>query len=481
MKKIFLIVILIVLTLSAITYFWYVETSKKNIVEILPQKPVCYVHLKNADKIINYFASSKLWKNLEGIDIEHLLKESDVPEDVIKEYRKYKDMSESLLVELLLDDYFGKEILLAVYPPRATIEQADGWERLKSSIVLVTRIKSGAKVVNLFTGIFKGIGEEIVIESDKFLEHKVTTIVITDEISLFFAEIENLMILALDKNTVQECIKVAKGEKSSLAQEAIYKETMDNLPSGADTYTYMDYKGYVDFIYDVMALVNFCSTNDLDSDRPEFSSALKQQMSKSMQGLKSYGDASTIGKVNEAKSVVLFDNNKLNIIHKSIFAQRPVVSKALNLVPKNCLAFFWFTLNFEQYWQGLKEQIGENQAFTQIGKDIEKDQQKAAIDELINQFEEKVGIDIENQLFPALGSDMAIIINDFDAEGLVPLPEVTVLCGIKDKAKMEEFIKALLKDFNIDLSTKTVKGTKIEYVALPFGANIQTGYGFFKY
>ncbi|MCK4519462.1 MAG: DUF3352 domain-containing protein, partial [Candidatus Omnitrophica bacterium] len=419
-------------------------------------------------------------KNLEGIDIEHLLKESDVPDDVIKEYGKYKDMSEGLPAELLLDDYFGKEILLAVYPPKTTKEQADSWERLKSSVVLVTRIKTGAKVFNFFTGIFKDIGGEIVIESDKFLDHKITTVIVTDEISLFFAEIENLMILALDKNTVQECLKVAKGKKSSLAQEAIYKETMDGLPSGADTYIYADCKGYVDLLSDIMILANSYFINNLDSDKSEFSSVLKQQMGKSIQGFKSFGYASTIGKNSEAKSVVLIDNDKLNTINKIVFAQRPAVSKALKLVPKNCLAFFWFTLNFEQYWQGLKEQIEENQAFTQIGEDVKQDQQKMGIDELVKQFQNKTGIDIENQLFSALGSDAAIIVNDFDAEGSIPLPEITVLCRINDKAEMEKIIKALLKDSKIDLSAKTVKGGKIEYIALPFGTNLQPGYAFFE-
>src|SRR5690606_3530586 len=63
----------------------------------------------------------------------------------------------------------------------------------------------------------------------------------------------------------------------------------------------------------------------------------------------------------------------------------------------------------------------------------------------ISKAEKKVGLSVKDDVIPAIGNEIAFSINDIRFTGFIPTVDVTLIVGVRDKAKMEKVTTQLEK------------------------------------
>ena len=340
--------------------------------------------------------SSKLWKNIKDIDVELLMEKSGAGNEVMENYQKITETVESVISKLKAEHYFGREVILALYPLAADKDEIEAEDFLACPL-LVTRAKHNGKLADAVVKAAGELGKKVDVKTEKFNESNITTLIFPDKSELFYVNIKEMIFISFSKDRLHECIEISMDKKKSLADESLYQETMSNLPSDAEAYIYLEYENYGRLLKD--AVISFQSqlVSEIDAEfTDEFKKTFEEEIMDQMdvdgqiQGLKSFAMASKIGKISVDKSVTLYDRDKLNLLYKSIMELKSRKSNAVKSAPKDTMAFAWMTIDIEKYWQALKEELKK-------GMEVEN---APSIDEALASVKEETGIDIEGKLIP---------------------------------------------------------------------------------
>lgn len=476
MKKILIIVIGTILLLAAALGIYYkLQLSQPDIDQILPQGAIVYTQASDIKKDWQEFKESRLWRNLKRIDIEEVLRQSGVPKQRISEYLKYKNKTSSFLSGLMLDEFFGEEIGIALYPVKISSLSKEEALNALSGIVIVTRIKPEAKFAESAAKAYNKLGKKIKVTQETYSKHKITNIPITNGLNLSYTTIKNLLIISFGSKYIHACIDTFNKQTPPLSKDEGYKWVKSQSPQKARSIAYINLKKSINILSEIINLAMETSPSSGKNLGQAEESIAK------LQGLKIIGSYST--KDQDISSKVIFlkvDPDLLSPEFESLLSKQPEGNKALNFIPKNTLYYQWSnTLNIKVTWQKIKEELSkELQRNTGRNLPSPAGNRDKMAEMMISNIDKNLGYSLENDILPLIGNEIGGILLDIDTEGFFPIPKLFLFLKVTDSSNAKEILKGIFNKQKVPLKDERYKNTEIRYVSLPFGANLQPAYVF---
>ncbi|MEA3560711.1 MAG: DUF3352 domain-containing protein, partial [Candidatus Omnitrophota bacterium] len=306
MKKIIFIVLAVTLILSLGIGIYYLRISGLPIEKVLPEGAAFYINISDIEKSREEFKSTRLWKNIKDIDIETLLEKSGLTSEQITRYKKGVSELFSFKAELLLNEFFGRELTLAVYPIEQILVGPEMIQDAVSKIILVSRIKPKAKFIEFCYRLANKFGRKIQVEYEKYKGYEITIVKLKDNLSLAYTTVGDLLIISLSKKQISICLDVVTKDKPSFYQDKEYIFTKSKLPSSARTVVYNNLEVFFsNFRRFVEA--SFTSQENIDKQKSEILRSLDK-----MTGFKATGFASIPGKISKIKAVSILELSKID-------------------------------------------------------------------------------------------------------------------------------------------------------------------------
>ncbi len=465
MKRNVLIVVVLALVL-AVGIYYGVKFAPRAIETVLPGKVAVYVKFSDIGKQAEELESSKLWKNIKGIDIEMLMEKSGAKKEEIEGYKIAKSEITSFLGGLVIDKYFGKEIAIALYPAQTGEASPDAALKPASNIVLVTRIKPETDFIDFISKILNKFNQKYEIAEENYKDRKMTIVKFNDDVNLVYVRIKDLLVIGLGREAVVSCCDVADKSASSLSQDKDYIATMSKFPKGARNIAYGDMELLVSEFRQFM--YTFIKSHEGTEADPQ--QAVRDKIDKTLNlytGFKTFGYARYPGKIAKEKVVMTIDKSKPIPLYASFYSISPRKNKTLKFAPLNTIYYGWDCFDPKSYWEYLRSELTEQ---------IAKTKQGPSFNDAVAEFEQQSGISIDKDIIPALGDELGIFFIDINLDGLIPMPEFVFFAKVDKKQALDRLADYFLKEGKVNFQSEAYKGIDIKYIDLPSDENFQPAY-----
>ncbi|MFA5164972.1 MAG: hypothetical protein WC481_05350 [Candidatus Omnitrophota bacterium] len=457
MKKPFIAVTVIFIAIAATAAGIYVGyIAKPQAIEsALPAGPVFFVKLFDADRQFEEFRSSRLYKNVEAIDIGMLLEKSGAKKEQAQAVGVWKADISGFIDGLPFEKYFGKEIAVAVYP---------------SGVLFAAKVKPESKIADLFAIMFKKPGKIFEEKEEDCSGRKISVVKIGDRTSVFMVRIKDVMVAGTDKMVVMSCYDAAGRKIPALAQDKDFIGAVSGLEKGAEMAAFGDIGRIAEGLKNAVTAIPEPAGKGISAD---ILKAFKENM-----GLRlgEYGGFGTFfyarypGEIKKSVMTVKIDRSKMIPFLRESYSVAPRGNNTLKFIPPNAIWYGWDTVAWRAYWQYLKEAMI---------KGTPEGVESHGFDDIVAEFESWVDFSIENDLIPALGDEGALCLIDVNYDGLIPSPQFIYIVKVNDKQAID---LVLGKFFRSDIEgeeavkTETYNNVEIKYLDLPFGLAFQPAY-----
>lgn len=471
MKKwIISIVTVLLLFAAGIGFYFWTQQEEWAIEDMLPEGSLIYVDSKNVAKNLKGFTASRLFRSISTMDVPLLLEKSGLKKEQIEQYENLKNQINTVSKNLLLEKFFGQEIVLAVYPvtvgtvgPKALAEAAN-------SFTLVTRLESEAKFVEFMSRFLKTLEMPYTTEEVQYKKYKITNITTPAlsslNIKISYVRIKDFLVLGFGEEVSRRSVDVVTKARTSLAKDKKFLSIKSKFLENSQFMVYVDIETIVSkFKEQIQKVVNAGSADK----------NLNQQVERSFTvwaGFTSLGFSATYGEVITLKTFVNFDKNRMDPALRQIYSYAPMKNTTLDFVPQKSLAYQWnnfYDMNF--YWTQVK------QALADISRSPER-KMEATPEEMIAAWEDVLKLNVERDILPVLGREQGWIFTDINFSGEFPLPELIFFIKITDQVKAENMINTWTKDSAFVLQSEDYKGVGLRYFSLPIRVDLQPGYCF---
>jgi hypothetical protein len=465
MKRSILIVLVLALVLAAGVYY-SVKFAPRAIETVLPGKAAVYIKVSDIEKQADEFRSSKLWKNIKGIDIEMLMEKSGAKKEQIEGYKTAKSEITSFLGGLVIDKYFGKEIAVALYPAETGEASANPASNLASKVILVTRIKPETDFIDFISKILNKFEQKYEIAEENYKGNKITVVKLSDGVGLAYVRIKDLLVMGIGKEAVIPCCDVADKAVSSLSQDKDYVATMSRLPKGARNVIYGD----MELLVSEFRKFIYAAVKPQEAAEAGPRQAFKNQIDKSLSmyaGFKTFAYAGYPGKILAEKTIMIIDRSKLHPFCADFYSIPSRKNKTLKFAPVNTIYYGWSSFAPKAYWEYFR---------SELEKDNDKAKQGRSFNDVLAEFEQKAGMSVDNDIIPALGDELGAFLIDINLDGLIPVPEFVFFTKVNKKKALDGLTGYFLKEGKVKLESEGYKGIDIKYMALPAGEDFQPAY-----
>jgi len=464
MKKIIPIILVVALALGIGTYY-KIKTAKVTIDKIVPEKAVFYMRISDIDKQLEEFRAMRLWWNVRDIRTELLLRESGLPVEQIAQYNAAKAEFLRFVEELELDKFFAEEIAVAVYPSEVSVFDApEALLDIASSIIFISRIDPEAEFSDLILKLCKKFNYQPLLKDQKYKEHELSIVELTDKVELAYAKIEDFLIIGLGRKPVHVCLDVINQDVPSLSKDKDYRLTRRKLSKTTQGITYINLELLLSSLKDLAEEAYERGQIPIDQKNEIMENFAKTA------GFKTVGLASFAGENSKSKTVFTFDKAKMDPAVVKMYSIKPQKNETIDFVPRDVIAYQWTNwFDLELSWDNLQQEISKRPKAVSEGPDPA---------DLIKGMEELLGVSIKEDIIPAVGGESGGFLADVNLEGPFPIPEILFFLKLKDKDTIDKAIDSLMSKSNLMAQSEQHRDISIKYVALPFGTSLQPAYCF---
>lgn len=444
MKKLIIIICILALVLTA-GVIYKLMTIELPVDKVLPSGAIAYIQVSDAQKQIDEFKNTRLWKNVENIDIEMLMGKGRASKKDIEKYRDAKQWFASAFGGSVMNGLFGKEIALAVYPSNILLHG------IASNVILVTRVKPAADFTEFALKLMNRAERKVNVTEEVYDRKKITIIKINDNKELAYTKIKDMLVISIGKTAIVSCIDVSRKYKPSLSQDKDYISAMSKLSKNSSI-----------FFYDNI---------QLSASLIKQSAAPNPQISKTLDlysGFKTLGCAYYM-KDKKLETVFSYNKAAMSLLYAKMYSLAPRKNETIKFAPENAIIYQWGTFDIKSYWEYFKSKIDE-----QFKQGDQRNKMPSPVS-FIPGIEGKLGMSIDNELIPAIGDEIAFILTDINVDGIFPIPEFTVCIKVKNKATIEKLLGSLSQSGSA-FKSEEYKSINLKYIALPFGTSLQPAY-----
>ncbi|HOW36052.1 MAG TPA: DUF3352 domain-containing protein [Candidatus Omnitrophota bacterium] len=463
MKKWIGVIVAAVVVLGMAAGFYYLKISRVSMDSILPAGAAVYVHASDIGKDLKNFQSTKLWSNIQGIDVETLMKESGASQADIETYIRIKAQASTAMTGLLLDKFFSREVGLAIYRSEIGSGGSQALLDALSNIVVITRVKPEAQFVEFMTTLYNKFNQQVNTQTEQYKGYTVTTVEADKGIDIAYVKIKDFLVIGFGKKAAYACVDVAAKSRAPLLQDASYHAAQSRLLKAAHLVVYGNLEAVLTDLrrwFEILA----------DGKMAEKEKNQIQAVLYNLAGLKTLGFSSLPGKIAQGKSVLILDKERMNAELLQAYSRKPQANNTINFVPKEALLYHWSNcFNAKQYWG----------SFTRaMDKEEKKSPDGLSARDRLNDVEKRLGVNIESDVVPLLDNETGGFLYAVDAGMLFPVPKLVFFIKVKDRAAAEKIMDALTADAAALAQTEEYRSVRIKYVSLPLGATLQPGFCF---
>ncbi|MGE0269116.1 MAG: DUF3352 domain-containing protein [Candidatus Omnitrophota bacterium] len=479
MKKVVLIVLIVLLMAGGVTYFFMKKggvnlfvSSQFEIENIMPQKPLFYLELRNTKKNIDKILSTSFWKRLSAVDFDVLLKNNLLSKQEAMVYQILKKSLENPKENEIFRKFFSKDVAFAIYEPDfdfSTLSQA-GTQGLQllldevfSNLSLVTRLDAQSQIAEFISGSFGQLGDNVTIEDEVYKNQEIKIVSIQGVPYKFvYTRIKDLMIMGVGKFAVQKSIDIFQGAANSLSKDNNYLLAKEKYVANPEMITF----------FNIETL--FLSLEEKLDELPglEAQAEMKRQMQQtfdSLRGFKSVNISLAWVDLFEMKFDILYDLKRMSeSTAKYYSACKNEENQSINFTPSNSLAYSWgncFDLSY--YWEETKKEL-----------ELSSVPGQPSVTKQIEQYEQMIGLTIDGDILPAFGDEIGGYMKDIHIDRNFPIPELVLFIKVKDQAKVEKLLGLLKNQPAIMFQSESYNGIGLNYINLPVAEYVSPGYCF---
>ncbi|PIW62376.1 MAG: hypothetical protein COW13_02735, partial [Candidatus Omnitrophica bacterium CG12_big_fil_rev_8_21_14_0_65_50_5] len=361
--------------------------------------------------------------------------------------------------------FLGREVMIAVYKSETAESTFSGEdsadESLLPDVFFISRVPSDIKLKEFFLRWRPGTSRDSGWQAMPYRDHIVYFLAVGDTgLKIAFTRIGDVFVAGLGDRVVRRAIDVYEGARPSLA-----KDTRFHWPS----------KGFgrpdpaVSVYWDTEKIISFIAgaIRAAQTPDPRVDDALNR-----VKGFTTAETSVTWDELLNINSEMYFNPAELSGDTKAyVDGCHPQNNQSLFFTPKDVLVYQWVgCVDFGRYWQNVRK---EAQRLAQ------EKQPEGSSGDAAGDFQTSLGLDIENDVIPALGGEIGWFVNT--GSQFIPLigvkaPQVAIFVKIKDQAKAEQVISVLLNKMSVQPQKEIRQGAQFNYFLTPFGGAVEPAY-----
>ena len=470
MKKLMLVLLIVVVTglvAGGIFMFWQSTRPPLEVGAILPPQPLLFVHMNDIEQNLGEFTQTRFWQILKGIDYIKYMKESGGDEAALKHFDEMRKQLFSEEMKVFAKTFLGKEVAVAVYGGEGNSLDPKNIVNVASQTFLVTRLKPEVKFAEKFSGLIGKMDPNISVEEVDYEKNKIYLISTKGApFKIGYTRINNLLVVGLNEKAARACIDVYRKKNSALQEDEAYLRVRAHAEPEAD---FLGYMNFAKLIGDLKAqIVGWLSANG------EVNELVQKQLDESFKRAKGFelmSFSALGGPLTRLKFDIHYDRNAVDPEVKPLYECSAQDNATLRFIPEHVLGYQWspcYDLNY--YWKQTRDNLGD--AF--LAKGVE-----ANPEEFIAGLEDSLGISIENDIIPALGSEFGWLWTDIAVDRLAPIPQLAMYMKTVDKDKVKNMMSDLIaKQSFVRPEIESVGGEDVYYFKIPLVDNLEPAYSF---
>ncbi|MDP8213116.1 MAG: hypothetical protein P9X22_07520 [Candidatus Zapsychrus exili] len=470
MKKTIIIAVcaLLVLTIVGISVF-YVTKPSLSIEDVLPKDPLIYLKVSDIQGAAVKVITSDLFKSVMNIDYDMLLDKEVITKEQKSTFDSIREKSAILSENIILARLLGKEVAIALYPGKLDIK-FDGnvnpddimriIENFVSNISIAVHLQPEIKFLEFISkfSLNKDVSQ-FEQEVLNYKEKEIRIITIPDSgLEVGYVEIGDLLIVGLGDKSAKAAVDVFRGDKGSLDKDSNIIEARKNYVESATLISLLNIEGLISLV------------ENKSQEFPKTTQEVQGQQDKTSQLLDSYSGfrfvtiSSRWGDISEFKFNAHIDRDKFNNV-PFMRACDSSVNGTIDFIPTETIVYYWDNcLEIDYYWQEVKRELLK----------LSKEDASNPMDQ-IKDFENKMGLSIEEDIIGAFASEMGGALFDIKLSNMFPTPEFIFFIKVKNKAKVENLMNKLLDKPFFMIKDESYSDINIKYINSPI-ASVQPSY-----
>jgi hypothetical protein len=482
-KKILIVLVIFILVSAGAGYWLFTRPGKEGVSleRVLPGEPLLLIEARDVQSNWNKFAETAFWDRLEKIDWDGVLRKAALDEHSHEQFVEVRESLKELLENEYLKKFFDKQVVLAAYPSEIDFRQlAAGdpgdvlktFEKIFSSVVLVSRIPVDLQVIELASR-FPGIlGDDLKTSSKTYKGQTIQLIRSAKGLVLGYVRFQDLMIMGVGEEAARNSIDAFLGETGTLAGDQRYQESRKTALPEASGWFYWNVKDTFEILKKEMSglqeVVSRQAPADADQAGPD--NPVWENFDKNFAGFYTVAGSSVLDSAARSKLVLNYRaaemSPEIRILYEGC---EPDANGSLKYVPGDVLVYLWSNcLKPDQYWRQIQsemEKLAPRDGSVDSGRQIAE-------------FEQKLGLSIENDILAAIGNEFGGFLADINTRFLFPIPEIGLFVKVRDRAAMDRLLAKLETIPAVILQEENHGDALIRYVFTPLGDILQPSFAY---
>ncbi len=469
MKKFLLIILItvIVLAAGAGAYFYFNTRFPLAIENVLPKEPLVYIKFSDTQKNWNKLTATQFWQNVSSIDYAGVMAKSKANRDSAQAISLIKAQLSDPQVTEIIAKFLGREVAVAVYPTNVDLEKMSKLENsdvgvfveeLLANVFIVTRLDPQIQLAEFIAGVTKQVGADIALDKSDYNHHTIYAFTIPEvNVKLNFVRIRDLLVISVGGSAAKLSVDVAGRKKESLMKDADFQLAQKRFLKSPSMICYVHLKALLAGLEQTFKDAGALTTADASSTQDQVAAYFAD-----IKGLESLGVSSVMDPQVQIKTDVLLNKNEMSPNLGALLSScSPKENRALNLVPHDVLGYYWVgCFDFAQTWSQWKERFPNK-----LGKTSSEEDSGAP--------QEIFGLNIEQDILPAFGSEIGGYLSDIVTIGDYPSPNVLLFIQIKEKAKIEQLLSKFADQLAANLQKEDYSNVTINYLTLPTDNDVE--------
>jgi len=459
MKKFIIIILVLGLIIFGVSYFYILKPPPVKVLsaEMLPNDTLFMVQIVNLEKSIESIKESKLGQELGKIDIPKVMRELGAPSETIRNFKEKMDDFSEILNSVLFKELCGRDVTIALLPIYFDPLEQLTKDKFLSSIVLISHPKRRTEIIEFLSRVFS---KKLDYKTSTYAKHEIKSFELATDITVHSTLTDDLLLAALDLNSLQKCLDIRMNQQSPLAKNNNYQYLQKKLASPKiNSCAYINTKMLVKNIKDLFTVLGPFTRERLQIDK--FEGAIDVYKGFNGIGVSLYEEEKDIL---AHKSLILIDKSAIAPLYAKTYSIKPEINRSLKMIPANSALYYW-TNTFDP-----------SSSKDMLIKDPRIGEEKLSV---IEGELKKLGTSIE-ELSGALGNQYGVIITDVITTFFFPLPKVALFIEVKDQAMIENLVFSLIQNREMTMQEEIYEGVNIKNIMLPMGKEIQPAYAFFN-
>ncbi len=275
------------------------------------------------------------------------------------------------------------------------------------------------------------------------------------DMPLVLGTVGKFVVLTSDEDAMEDVIRAESRDIDTLDREERFKQLTAALPSGAVLYSYIDLGEIVDPIMDEMGA----------EAEYELGIAMPDEIYDYLEALEAVGFSVSLDRQGvQLDMAMTFDPDEVPAEMLEGMSSRGSANRILRRIPDNVLGFF-SGQDLASGWESLYDGLMELE-------DAE---------EMLDDFGDEVGIDIDRELFDWLSGEFAIAVTRARGPEDIPVGGLAIMeVDDQDKAEdtLDSFVDVLRDIGDIELDDQDFDDVEMQVIIDPGSEEIVVGYGF---